>query len=345
MKVINYGSLNWDYVYQVPHMVREGETLAAYGMETFLGGKGLNQSIALARAGVSVLHGGCVGEDGDGLISYLKTNGVDTSGIEKVEEKSGHTIIQVDSNGQNCILLYGGANQKQKIDHIKAVLDQGNPGDYLVLQNEVNEIEYIMQAGKEQGMRLVINPSPIDPAILKAPLGMADYLLVNEIEGQALTGASEPDQMMKTLRTKYPNTAILLTLGEEGAWYEDGKQSVRQKAIRVNGASEPDQMMKTLRTKYPNTAILLTLGEEGAWYEDGKQSVRQKAIRVKAVDTTAAGDTFTGYFIAGLMEGYAMEHLLYRCAAASALAVSRNGASASIPQREEVETFLRSLDV
>lgn len=298
MKVINYGSLNWDYVYQVPHMVREGETLAAYGMETFLGGKGLNQSIALARAGVSVLHGGCVGEDGDGLISYLKTNGVDTSGIEKVEEKSGHTIIQVDSNGQNCILLYGGANQKQKIDHIKAVLDQGNPGDYLVLQNEVNEIEYIMQAGKEQGMRLVINPSPIDPAILKAPLGMADYLLVNEIEGQALTGASEPDQMMKTLRTKYPNTAILLTLGEEGAWYEDGKQSVRQKAIRV-----------------------------------------------KAVDTTAAGDTFTGYFIAGLMEGYAMEHLLYRCAAASALAVSRNGASASIPQREEVETFLRSLDV
>ncbi len=298
MKVINYGSLNWDYVYQVPHMVREGETLAAYGMETFLGGKGLNQSIALARAGVSVLHGGCVGEDGDGLISYLKTNGVDTSGIEKVEEKSGHTIIQVDSNGQNCILLYGGANQKQNIDHIKAVLDKGNPGDYLVLQNEVNEIEYIMQIGKERGMRLVINPSPIDPAILKAPLGMADYLLVNEIEGQALTGASEPDQMMKTLRTKYPNTAILLTLGEEGAWYEDGKQSVRQKAIRV-----------------------------------------------KAVDTTAAGDTFTGYFIAGLMEGYAMEHLLYRCAAASALAVSRNGASASIPQREEVETFLRSLDV
>lgn len=298
MKVINYGSLNWDYVYQVPHMVREGETLAAYGMETFLGGKGLNQSIALARAGVPVLHGGCVGEDGDGLISYLKTNGVDTSGIEKVEEKSGHTIIQVDSNGQNCILLYGGANQKQNIDHIKTVLDQGNPGDYLVLQNEVNEIEYIMQAGKERGMRLVINPSPIDPAILKAPLGMADYLLVNEIEGQALTGASEPDQMMKTLRTRYPNTAILLTLGEEGAWYEDRKQSVRQKAIRV-----------------------------------------------KAVDTTAAGDTFTGYFIAGLMEGYAMEHLLYRCAAASALAVSRNGASASIPQREEVETFLRSLDV
>ena len=170
MKVLCFGSLNIDYTYKVEHFVKKGETLSSDGLGVYGGGKGLNQSIALARAGVPVLHGGCVGEDGDGLISYLKTNGVDTSGIEKVEEKSGHTIIQVDSNGQNCILLYGGANQKQNIDHIKTVLNQGNSGDYLVLQNEVNEIEYIMQIGKERGMRLVINPSPIDPAILKAPL-------------------------------------------------------------------------------------------------------------------------------------------------------------------------------
>ena len=293
MRVINYGSLNLDYVYQVPHMVQEGETLAASGMETFLGGKGLNQSIALARAGVSVFHAGCVGEDGQILLDYLKQNGVDTAWIQTVEGKSGHTIIQVDASAQNSILLYGGANRKQTGEQIRQVMEQGMAGDYLVLQNEINGIDTIMRNGKEKGMKLVLNPSPIDEAILNAPLEMADYLLVNEIEGSAITGDTEPEAMVHVFRERYPDTALLLTLGTAGAIYADEKELVRQEAIRV-----------------------------------------------KAVDTTAAGDTFTGYFIAGLLENRPMAEIMRRCAAASALAVSRQGAAPSIPKKSEVEEFL-----
>lgn len=295
MKVINYGSLNVDFVYQVPHMVREGETLAAVGMEMFVGGKGLNQSVALARGGVSVLHAGCVGEDGALLLEYLRENGVDTSLVRKVEGKSGHTIIQVDANAQNSILLFGGANRRQTDKQIREVMEQGQPGDYLVLQNEINGMETIMRCGKERGMKVVLNPSPIDEAILEAPLGLADFLLVNEIEGSAITGETNPEGILCVLREKYPDTAVLLTLGQEGAVYEDGKTHVRQKAIRV-----------------------------------------------KAVDTTAAGDTFTGYFIAGLLAQQPMEKILLRCAAASALAVSRKGAAPSIPAQREVDSFLRT---
>lgn len=293
MRVINYGSLNLDYVYQVPHMVREGETLAASGMETFLGGKGLNQSIALARAGVSVCHAGCVGEDGQILLDYLKQNGVDITWIQMVEGKSGHTIIQVDASAQNSILLFGGANRKQTAEQIRQVLEQVEAGDYLVLQNEINEIDAIMRCGKEKGMKLVLNPSPIDEAIRKAPLEMADYLLVNEIEGEAITGEKAPEAMIRRFRERYPDTALLLTLGTAGAIYAD-------------------------ETKL----------------------VRQEAIRVKAVDTTAAGDTFTGYFIAGLLENRPMAEIMRWCAAASALAVSRQGAAPSIPKKSEVEEFL-----
>lgn len=294
MKVINYGSLNLDYVYQVPHMVREGETMAAYQMETFFGGKGFNQSIALARAGISVIHAGCVGEDGESLLSYLMENGVDTSFIRKTEGKSGHTIIQVDAKAQNSILLFGGANRKQTDDQIRQVLDHGQEGDYLVLQNEINALETIIKYGKKRGMKLVLNPSPIDSCILEAPLGMADYLLLNEVEGKAITGETETEKILCVLR----------------------------------------------RT-YPKTAILLTLGEEGAIYADEKERVRQEAFHVKAVDTTAAGDTFTGYFIAGLIDSKPMEVILRRCAAAAALAVSRKGAAPSIPWRREVDAFLQ----
>lgn len=294
MKVINYGSLNYDYVYQVPHMVREGETMAANQMETFFGGKGLNQSIALSRAGVSVIHAGCIGEDGSCLVEYLEENGVDTSLIQRVEGKSGHTIIQVDVTGQNSILLFTGANGKQTREQIQRVFEQAEPGDYLVLQNEVNEVEGIMRCGKEKGMKLVINPSPIDQTILESSLELADYLLINEVEGKAITGEENPEQMILALRKRYPKTAILLTLGEQGAIYADGEKEVRQRAIPV-----------------------------------------------KAVDTTAAGDTFTGYFVAGLMEKKPMEEILDQCVRASALAVSKKGAAPSIPWKKEVDQFLR----
>ena len=128
MKVLNFGSLNVDYVYSVDHMVKEGETLSCQGMNIFSGGKGLNQSIALAKAGVNVYHAGLIGEDGGILLDSLKANGVHTEFVRNLPGKGGHTMIQVDKNGQNSILVYGGTNRKFTKEFIDEVLENFEAG-------------------------------------------------------------------------------------------------------------------------------------------------------------------------------------------------------------------------
>lgn len=289
MKVLNFGSLNLDYVYSVDHMVMAGETLASEGMNIFCGGKGLNQSIALAKAGVPVYHAGIVGEDGQALLETCKKRGVNASFIRQNPGKSGHTIIQVDRNGQNCILLYGGTNRSVTKEYVDEVLGRFGPGDILLLQNEVNLVDYMIERAYEKGMMIIMNPSPFDSALDRCDLSKVSLFLMNEIEGWQITGEREADQILKRLRQLYPNA----------------------KAV-------------------------LTLGQEGSVYQDNENQYRQGIFRVKAVDTTAAGDTFTGYFIASIIEGMPVPEGLALAARASAIAVSRDGAADSIPEKAEV---------
>ena len=131
MKVLNIGSMNLDHVYQVDHIVQPGETEASFDMNVFLGGKGINQSMALAKAGVEVYHGGMIGEDGQPFLDACKEYGVNADHIRMIEGKTGHAIIQVDKNAQNCILLYGGANQKLTESYVDEVLNDFESGDIL----------------------------------------------------------------------------------------------------------------------------------------------------------------------------------------------------------------------
>lgn len=289
MKVLNFGSLNMDYVYQVDHILVPGETLTSSDRNTFCGGKGLNQSIALARAGIPVYHAGLIGEGGDPLLAACEENGVNTEFIRRVEGPCGHTMIQVDKNGQNCILLFGGSNRCVTRDFVDEVLAHFEKDDILVLQNEVNELDYIIDSAYERGMRIVLNPSPFDSALDACDLSKVSLFLVNEIEGFQITGEKEPDKILSVIRTRYPKAGIVLTLGGEGSVYQD---------------------------------------ETGVY--------RQGIYKVKTVDTTAAGDTFTGYFISSILEGMPPAEGLSLAARASAIAVSRPGATASIPLREEV---------
>ncbi len=290
MKVLNLGSLNYDYVYSVDHMVRPGETESSYGMETFCGGKGLNQSIALARAGVPVYHGGMIGEDGDLFLSVCKENGVNTAFIKCVEGKSGHTIIQIDKNAQNSILLYGGTNRLLTKEYIDSVIGSFAEGDYLVLQNEVNELPYIIEKAYEKGMIIVLNPSPLDEALKECDLKKITYFLMNEIEGKEITGKEEPNEILDVMSRQYPNAKVVLTLGEAGVLYREENKTLKQGIFKV-----------------------------------------------KAVDTTAAGDTFTGFFISSIINEKPVEEALRIAAKASSIAVSRKGATSSIPKWEEIK--------
>ena len=290
MRILNIGSLNIDYVYAVDHFVRPGETLASLNFSVFAGGKGFNQSIALARAGAAASHVGKVGKDGAWLIARLEKEGVDASAVGVEEAATGHAIIQVIPSGENAIVLHGGANQRVCASDIARALAGHGAGDYLLVQNETSSVADAIRGGAGRGLKVVFNPAPMSPAILGYPLDLVDIFILNETEAEGLTGKTAPDDIRAAMLGQFPGAMTVLTLGERGAVCFDAGTMLEQPAVAVN-----------------------------------------------AVDTTAAGDTFTGYFLAGLMEhGDAARALELGCRAA-AICVTRPGASDSIPLRKELE--------
>ena len=290
MKVLSFGSLNIDSVYKVDHIVTPGETQLSFEINENCGGKGLNQSIALARAGAEVYHAGMVGNDGDILIKKCLENGVNAEFIKKTKGRSGHTIIQVDKKGNNSIILCGGANRCMTEEFIDEVLSHFESGDFLILQNEINLLDKIIDKAYEHRLQIVLNPSPFDDALFKCDMSKISYFILNEIEGRQMTGKTTPEEILKE---------ILLN--------------------------------------YPESKTVLTLGEKGSVYKDKNDFYHQDIFKVKAVDTAAAGDTFTGYFIASLIKGLNIKECLSLAAKASSIAVTRNGALDSIPTLDEIE--------
>ncbi|MCR5272015.1 MAG: ribokinase [Lachnospiraceae bacterium] len=292
MKILNFGSLNIDYTYAVDHIVKEGETISSSKVLKNLGGKGFNQSVALAKAGLEVFHAGLVGAEGEEFYEACDKYRINSRFISTVDGRCGHTIIQLDKKGQNCIVLFGGANQKNSKVYVDKVLSEFSKGDIIVLQNEINELPYIIDCAFKKEMTIVLNPSPMDEKLDKCNLEKISVFILNENEGLKLSGAKNVDGIC-------------------------------------------DAMLK----KYGNAKIMLTLGKDGCIYADKDKKVSQKAFKVKAVDTTAAGDTFTGYFVAGLVKGDCIENILLTATKASALAVQKNGAAQSIPDISDVEKF------
>ena len=255
-----------------------------------MGGKGFNQSIALARAGAAVYHAGCVGEDGDFMRAYLREAGVNVAFLRTVDEPTGHAMIQVEPSGENCILLFGGANQRIEAAQIRETLAHFAAGDILLLQNEVSGLPALLEEGAKRGLRIAINPAPMDAGIVAADLSEVRWLIVNEGEGAALSGAKNAQDVLAALREKYPHAAVVLTLGENGAYYQDENETCFVEAFHAG----------------------------------------------EAVDTTGAGDTFTGYFLAGIAAGASAKRAMEIAARASGIAVTRAGAAQSIPPMAEV---------
>ncbi|MDD3214214.1 MAG: ribokinase [Eubacteriales bacterium] len=298
MKILNFGSMNIDRVYDVDAFVRPGETILARELCFYPGGKGLNQSVAAARAGAQVIHAGAIGEDGAFLADLLREAGADVAGLLQVEGPSGHAVIQVSKSGQNSIIVFGGANQQLPDDYLDAMLAQAAPGDIVLLQNETNATGAIMRRAHDRGLVVAFNPSPFPDDLEALPLACVDLFLVNASEG-----------------------ALLANLSEK---------------------ADPETVLLALEKRYPNAAVVLTLGSDGVVYRGHGQTCAHPGYRVNAVDTTAAGDTFCGYFLAGLCRGENIDLCLMQAGAAAAIAVSRAGAAPSIPEKAEMEAFLAS---
>ncbi len=294
MKILDYGSASLDLVFSVDHISLPGETISSHKREIFPGGKGLNQSIALAKAGAEVYFAGIIGRDGQILQDAFAQAGVHTDYLRVSEDApTGNALIQVDAQGQNSIVLFAGTNCLQTPDSMDEAISHFEPGDILLTQNEINLVDVLIDKAFAQGMTIALNPSPFNAKLDACDLNKVGIFLLNEVEGEQLTGEHEEEK-------------ILAALGK----------------------------------RFPGARIVLTLGEKGVLYHDHTGDLRQPAFKVKAVDSTAAGDTFTGFFLASIVRGLPTQEALRVAAKASAISVCRKGASSSVPMWDEVEREL-----
>lgn len=293
MRVVCLGSLNIDRVYTVEEIVREGATISAVSYEEFAGGKGMNQSVALGRAGAEVFHLGCVGPDGSWLKTLLNQANVCTKSLHTCPISTGHAVIQVNAQGKNCIIVVAGANGAVTESQVDTCLQQFAAGDLLLMQNETSCVAYAMKKAHELGMKVAFNPSPITPQMHSYPLELVDYLILNETEGGVLANLPKDTQ--------------------------------------------PELLLNALVNQFPNATVVLTLGGSGVLAGLKEKRWKHRAYPVQPVDTTAAGDTFCGFFLAALAAGKTIEEGLEAASRAAALAVTEKGAVPSIPTWQQMQ--------
>lgn len=293
MAVINFGSINVDHVYQVDHFVQPGETLASSDYQRLLGGKGANQSIALARAGSDVWHVGKVNEADAIFKQTMIRENINCKHVSCTETASGHAIIQVTPSGENAIVLFGGANHELTEKDIMHALDAAKSSDWVLTQNETSGIAQVLLQAKEKGLKVAFNPAPMTESVKHLPHQCIDLLIVNEVEAEEISGHENLDKIEAYFRQEWPHAEVLITLGKAGV-----------------------RMLKKDKT------------------------IDVPAFEVTAVDTTAAGDTFIGFFLSAYSDHSDSKTALLRACAASALAVTKAGAAQSIPTKEEVNRFL-----
>ncbi len=294
--IFNLGSINIDYTYLVPYFVRPGETLESDDYNIGLGGKGVNQSLAIARAKGMVSHWGRVSSIDAWVTSELESAGVDVKDIELTPEPSGHAIIQIDALGENAILLFSGANHGFTREKMTALVAQTAPGDTILIQNECNGLDQLIPLAVSHGCKVIFNPAPMTSKVSSLPLDQCELLFFNRTEAAAL--------------------------------------------LEMPVDSSAADLLKRCKETLGDVEVVLTLGSAGAWYQRSNETLFQPALKVKAVDTTAAGDTFVGYFLAARQAGLTPSQCLQRAATAAALAVQKFGAASSIPMASEVDGII-----
>ncbi|CDG80775.1 ribokinase [Janthinobacterium agaricidamnosum] len=296
--IVVIGSINMDLVLRVPRMPLPGETLTGGAFQTIPGGKGANQAVACARlggqAGQRVAMIGCVGDDAFGttLRDALRSDGIDDSHISTLPGvASGIASILVDANGQNSIVIAGGANDLLSPAHIDAARGLIEQAAIVVLQLEtpMATVEHAVRLARSLGKTVVLNPAPA-ASLPDGLLALVDYLIPNEIEAAMLAGI------------------------------DSSEAGVLANALQAQGSDN----------------VIITLGAKGvhAALFGGSQDFPAEAV--KAVDTTAAGDTFIGGFVAALAAGQDEAEAIALGQRAAAWSVTKPGAQTSIPHLNQL---------
>lgn len=238
MTVFNLGSINLDYFYKVPHLPTAGETLGALDFTKGLGGKGANQSVALALGGAEVCHIGQIHKDDEAQIELLAKSGVDLTHLAKGDVPTGHAIVVIDeASGENQILLMAGANAAISQAQIDTALADAKLGDWALTQNETNLGAYFLQQAKKVGLSICYSAAPFVKETVLSLIGLVDLLVVNEGEAAEIEAAlAQPPEA-------WGLPHLIITKGADGAHYygNDGasfQPATRVKAVDTTGAGD-----------------------------------------------------------------------------------------------------------
>ncbi len=304
-KILVIGSLNIDVIQNMSRLPKQGETLSLISKATNFGGKGANQAVAAARQGASVGFIGAVGADAEGS-SYkalLQEEGINVASLTSKEDSStGTAYIMLEADGNNTILVHGGANMALTADDVAAAEAQFVDADVVVAQLEVTSeaIAKGFELAHKYGAMTILNPAPVTDKINPQILTNTDLLIPNETEAAALI--------------KLPATVEYAELVKRIPLFEQ--------KLGINN-------------------IIITLGADGSFYSINGTHGLIASRKVNAVDTTAAGDTFIGTIATVLEKDYSnIETTLKRASVASSIVVSRPGAIPAIPTATEVLTVL-----
>ncbi|WEG13327.1 ribokinase [Pullulanibacillus sp. KACC 23026] len=323
-KTVVIGSINMDLVNKVHAHPLPGETILGLNLEYSPGGKGANQAVATARAGSDVTMLGAVGNDefSRRLLENLSRNHVNTSFVKTTDGPTSLAIITVDDRGENSIIVTPGANQTFSEHDLIQTFDEKAFEDVhsIILQNEIpltTTLKAIEMANRK-GIQVIFNPAPISNIGLEH-LEQVDVVILNETEAQTLTGMDlvydfnkeNVQEAFRMLLRSGPK-AVIITLGEHGSIYGTYQT--------VEGGQNEDP------------SFLLC--------QDGLTLIKEDAFKVKTVDTTAAGDTFVGAFSTMYETPSDAKEALRFATAASALAVTKEGAQESTPYKDEILKFL-----
>lgn len=301
-KVVVLGSINVDTTYHVERFPQPGETISAKSKSSAPGGKGANQAVAAVRSGAKTSFIGAVGSDNEGqyMLEALKENGIDTHHIMVDKyHGTGTAAVTLDAEGQNDIMIYGGANQAMTTDVLDGIDDVLDDADFLISQFETPQAVTLaaFKMAKEQGVTTILNPAPahdIIPELLK----YTDVIAPNESECALLTGIEIADEDSMLASAEY---------------------------FQSRGVKH----------------LLITLGSKGAFYATPNGHGLVPAFKVKAVDTTAAGDTFIGALSSQLKDDLSnVADALVYAQRASSLTVQQMGAMPSIPTADKVRAAL-----
>lgn len=302
-KLVVLGSVNADHVLQVPSFPRPGETLHGRNYQVIPGGKGANQAVAAARLKADIGFIACVGDDSFGINirENFNMDGIDITGVKMQPNcPTGIAMIQVSDSGENSICISAEANAKLTAEAIEPDLDRIRQADYLLMQLETP------MCGIEKAARV------------------AKDAKTNVILNPAPPARELSDELLACIDVITPNEteAEVLTGG-----------------VTVTDNDSAQEAANVLHSKGIEI-VMITLGAKGVWLSQNGRGELIPGFRVDATDTTAAGDTFNGAFVTGLLEDLPLESAIKFAHAAAAISVTRFGAQTSIPTREEVDAFL-----